>query len=81
MIVDNWFHLTGDRNGNINMTEVEIYDLLPILADKIELLLVDIGQSDARFKLGETIRYSPSEVKHILLGDYKPKQFEQEESK
>ena len=24
------------------------------------------GQSDERFKLGETIRYSPSEVKHIL---------------
>ena len=48
------------------------------VANMIETRLDYVGQSDARFKLGETIRYSPGEVKHILLGDYKPKQYEQE---
>ena len=28
--------------------------------------LVETGQSDPKFKLGETIKYSPSEVKKIL---------------
>lgn len=51
------------------------------VANMVETRLVNVGQSDARFKLGETIRYSPSDVKHILLGDYKPKQYEQEETK
>ena len=34
--------------------------------DKIEAILVTVGQRDRRFKLGETIRYSPSEVAKIL---------------
>lgn len=32
--------------------------------------LVDYGQHDHQFKLGETIKYSPSEVRHILLDYY-----------
>lgn len=33
--------------------------------------LVEVGQHDhTRFKLNETIKYSPSEVKHILDGTY-----------
>lgn len=35
--------------------------------DEIVDILVKHGQSDPQFHLGETIKYSPSEVKHILL--------------
>lgn len=36
------------------------------LIDKITDILVDVGQHDKRFKLGEWIKYSPSEVRKIL---------------
>lgn len=44
---------------------------LPEHGDLIEtkdvlLALVEHGQRDKRFKLGDTIRYSPSEVKEII---------------
>lgn len=44
---------------------------LPPHGDLIEtkdvlLALVEHGQRDKRFKLGDTIRYSPSEVKEII---------------
>ena len=37
------------------------------LIKKIELILILEGQHDLKFKLGETIKYAPSEVKEILL--------------
>ena len=36
------------------------------LIDKITDILVDVGQHDKRFKLGEWIKYSPAEVRKIL---------------
>lgn len=36
------------------------------LIDKITDILIDVGQHDKRFKLGEWIKYSPSEVRKIL---------------
>ena len=36
------------------------------LIRKIELILILEGQHDRRFKLGEVIKYSPSEVADIL---------------
>ena len=37
------------------------------LIDKIELILINEGQHDQKFKLGEIITYNPHEVKEILL--------------
>lgn len=37
--------------------------------DGINLYLVERGQSDKRFKWGETIRYTPSEVQQIINDD------------
>ena len=37
--------------------------------DGINLALVERGQSDKRFKLGATIRYTPSEVQQIINED------------
>ena len=37
--------------------------------DGINLALVERGQSDKRFKWGETIRYTPSEVQQIINED------------
>jgi membrane protease subunit (stomatin/prohibitin family) len=37
--------------------------------DSINLALVERGQSDKRFKFGETIRYTPSEVQQIINED------------
>ena len=40
------------------------------LADKIiraiELIIIEEGQHDPKFKLGETIKYSPAEITKIL---------------
>ena len=36
--------------------------------DEVFTVLVTHGQGDKRFKLGETIKYSPSEVEEILKG-------------
>lgn len=69
-----------DLKRAISMYYGDMSDIKDV-ANMVETRLVNVGQSDARFKLGETIRYSPSEVKHILFGDYKPKQYEQEETK
>ena len=38
-------------------------------ATEAELALVHHGQEDKRFEWGETIRYSPSEVRKILKGE------------
>ena len=35
--------------------------------DEIVDILVEHGQHDLKFSLGDTIKYSPSEIKHILL--------------
>ena len=37
------------------------------LIRKIELILINEGQHDTRFKLGDFIKYTPYEVKEILL--------------
>lgn len=37
---------------------------------EVEFKIVARGQKDNRFKLGETIRYSPSEVRKILTDEY-----------
>ena len=37
------------------------------LIRKIELILIETGQHDHKLKLGEIIRYSPSEVNDILM--------------
>ena len=34
--------------------------------DEIEMILIEYGQHDRQFRLGETIKYSPSEVRGIL---------------
>lgn len=36
------------------------------LIRKIELILIETGQHDLKFKLGEIIKYSPTEVGEIL---------------
>jgi hypothetical protein len=36
--------------------------------DEIEMILIEYGQNDRQFKLGETIKYSPSDVRRILEG-------------
>ncbi len=35
--------------------------------DDVMLTLIDAGHHDRKFKLGETIRYTPTEVQKILL--------------
>lgn len=36
------------------------------LIHKIKLILIETGQHDRKFRLGETIRYDPQEVAEIL---------------
>lgn len=36
------------------------------LIRKIEMILIETGQHDLKFKLGEIIKYSPTEVGEIL---------------
>ena len=36
------------------------------LIRKIELILIETGQHDLKFKLGETIKYAPYEIAEIL---------------
>ena len=36
------------------------------LIRKIELILIETGQHDSKFKLGDFIKYSPYEVAEIL---------------
>lgn len=38
-------------------------------AKEVEFALVRYGQEDNRFKWGETIKYSPSEVRKVLNGE------------
>lgn len=47
------------------------------LIDKILDILVDVGQHDERFKLGEWIKYSPSEVQKILKDHKDELEYEQ----
>lgn len=37
------------------------------LIDKVHSILVEEGQHDPKFKLGEIIKYAPHEVRDILL--------------
>ena len=41
-------------------------DKVETLINEISLILIEAGQSDKRFKLGEIIKYSPSEIAEIL---------------
>ena len=36
-------------------------------AEEVRAAIVNHGQSDKRFKLGETIQYTPDEVENILM--------------
>lgn len=42
-------------------------ETLNALIDKIHSILVEEGQHDPRFKLGEIIKYAPHEVVEIIL--------------
>ena len=44
------------------MIITDIDDLL----DKIHSILIEVGQSDPKFKLGDWITYKPHEVRQIL---------------
>lgn len=37
------------------------------IIDKVHNILVEEGQHDPKFKLGEIIKYAPHEVREILL--------------
>ena len=37
------------------------------IIDKVHSILVEEGQHDPKFKLGEIIKYDPHEVREILL--------------
>lgn len=37
------------------------------IIDKVHSILVEEGQHDPKFKLGEIIKYAPHEVREILL--------------
>lgn len=37
--------------------------------------MIETGQEDARFKLGDIIMYSPDDMYKILTGTYEPKKF------
>lgn len=51
----------------------DIDDMMPVSdggdfsPDDVERILIDYGQSDTRFKLGDIIKYSPTEIKEILI--------------
>ena len=34
--------------------------------DEVHFAIVEAGQGSSKFKLGDTIRFSPSEIRHIL---------------
>lgn len=40
---------------------------LESIIDKVHSILVEEGQHDPKFKLGEIIKYAPHEVREILL--------------
>ena len=48
----------------------DITTLNDITIDTIVNYLVEYGQSDPRFRLGETIKYSPSEIGRILKNKF-----------
>ncbi len=37
------------------------------IAKAVELILIEEGQHDKRFKLGEWIKYTPYEVRELIL--------------
>lgn len=43
-----------------------VYKCLEELIRKIELILIEEGQHDKRFKLGDFIKYTPYEVAEIM---------------
>lgn len=43
------------------------------VANRVGRILVDAGQADRKFKWGETIRYSPTEVVEIIRKEWNRK--------
>lgn len=49
------------------LEELKTYDKDPLkMADVIQDWLIEAGQHDKKFSLGDTIRYTPSEVADII---------------
>jgi len=61
--IPDWCPLFEPTSEDVPYTDFGKMNDLP---KKIASILVDVGQSDSKFKLGETIKYSPSEVEDIL---------------
>ena len=49
--------------------EMVLMDVKRYTPWEVDSALVVHGQNDKKFKLGETIKYSPTEVRKILLGE------------
>lgn len=59
------------KNGMSVMRDAEVVEEADIekwnrAADKIHMLLIDVGQHDPQFHLGEFIKYRPDEVADII---------------
>lgn len=50
---------------------IDFINMLDCTPEGVRNILVEHGQRDNRFHLGETIKYSPSEVMEILKGELK----------
>ena len=59
------YDLCHERHPDCPLLELPPHGEL-IETKDVLLALVEHGQRDKRFKLGDTIRYSPSEVKEII---------------
>ena len=62
LVIEGW-NLVKELGQSVHWRGDSVEDLI----DKIHLILVEEGQHDLRFKLGEIIKYSPSEIREILL--------------
>lgn len=59
------------KNGMSVMRDADVVEEADVekwnrAADKIHRLLIDVGQNDPQFKLGEFIKYRPDEVADII---------------
>lgn len=63
-----YFDLCGDCQSDIEKALMKKTPLFT--ADEVLGIVCKHGQSDKQFNLGETIKYSPSEIYKILGGKY-----------
>ena len=59
------------KNGMVVMRDADVVEEADVekwnrAADKIYMLLIDVGQHSEQFHLGEIIRYDPKEVADII---------------